>query len=78
MKSIIFSGTLKYKQIIQSRKKELVDVTIPKGHKVKIKEKKKRQILGPCQRAEKAVKHESDGETNCSWCLWNSPQRTRD
>ena len=21
------------------------------------------------------MEHESDGDTNCSWCTWNGPQR---
>ena len=35
-----------------------------------------RQILGPSQRTKKkktAVEHV--GNTNCSWCTWNSPQK---
>ena len=33
------------------------------------------QIFGPCQRADKAVEHDGDSDTTCSWCTWNSPQR---
>ena len=22
-----------------------------------------------------SVEHECDGDTNCSWCVWNGPQR---
>ena len=36
---------------------------------------KDRQIFGSCQRAEKAVEHDGDGDTNCSWDAWNSSQR---
>ena len=31
-------------------------------------------IPGSCQRAEKAVEHKGDGDTNCSWYPWNGPQ----
>ena len=33
------------------------------------------QIPGSCQKAEKAVEHEGDGNTSCSWCCWNGPQK---
>ena len=23
----------------------------------------------------KTVEHESNGDTNCNWCTWNSPQK---
>ena len=39
------------------------------------RQQKNQQILGPNQRAEKDVKHESDGDTYSSWCTWNGPQR---
>ena len=35
----------------------------------------KRKKLKPCQRTKKAVEHEDDGDTNCGWCSWDSPQR---
>ena len=25
-------------------------------------------------RAEKAMEHEGNGDTNCSWCTWNGPK----
>ena len=41
-----------------------------------IKRKQKdREIPGSCQRAKKAVKHESDDDINCNWSTWYSPQR---
>ena len=33
-----------------------------------------RQIPGPCLRAEKAMEHERDSDTNFSSCPWNSSQ----
>ena len=33
------------------------------------------QIFRPCQRTKKAVEHEWDHDTNCSWHFWNSPKR---
>ena len=54
----------------------IVDFAVPIGRRVKKKRKpKNRQILGPCQRTKKAMEHESDSHTNCSWCNWNGPQR---
>ena len=38
------------------------------------KKQKDRQLLGYCQKAKKAVEHESDGNTNCSWFTLNGPQ----
>ena len=34
---------------------------------------KKRRILRSCQRIQKAMEHEDDGDTNCNWCAWNGP-----
>ena len=34
-----------------------------------------REIFRFCQIAEKPVERESNGDTNCSWCTWNSSQR---
>ena len=49
----------------------LVDFTISPDQRGKKERKwKDRQILGPCPRVEKAVKHEGDSDTSCSWCLW--------
>ena len=41
----------------------------------KIKKRNNRQILGACQRADKAVEHEYNSVTNSSWCSYISPQR---
>ena len=35
------------------------------------RKQKDRQILGSCQRGEKAEKHEGDSDTNSSWYTWN-------
>ena len=52
--------------------KQLFLFSVPVVHRGKIKEnKKERKILWSCQRAEKAVEHEGDIDTNCSWCPWN-------
>ncbi len=32
-------------------------------------------MSGPCLRAEEAMEHEVDGDTDCSWCTWNNPQK---
>ena len=54
---------------------QLVDFAILADHREKIKEKQEdRQILGSCQRAEKAVEHKNDDDSNWSWCPWNGPQ----
>ena len=39
----------------------------------KQRKRKKRQVLRPCQRTEKAVKHEDDGDINCHWDALNIP-----
>ena len=51
----------------------LVDFAVPPDHRVKIR--KARQIPRSCQKAEKAVKHEGDCDTNYTWSPWNSLQR---
>ena len=38
------------------------------------RKQKDRQILWSCLRAKNAVEHEGDGDTICSWCLWNGLQ----
>ena len=55
----------------------LVGFVIPTDHRAKIKESKKMDILGPCQRAEKDVENEDDGDTICCRITWNSTQRLR-
>ena len=39
-----------------------------------MKESRKILILRSCQRAEKVVEHEDDGNSNSSLCVWNSSQ----
>ena len=39
------------------------------------RKRKERQIFVPCQRTKKAMKHESDGDTNCNQCAWNNSRR---
>ena len=36
---------------------------------------KERQVLGTCQRTNNVMEHESNSDSNFSWCAWNSPQR---
>ena len=53
-----------------------MDFVILVDHWLKIKENKKMtQVLRPCQRTEKAVEHEGDGDTNGDWSTWNGPQK---
>ena len=40
-------------------------------------ERKEIQVLRPCQRTKKTVKHEADGDTSCNWPTWNGLQRVR-
>ena len=42
--------------------------------RVKIKQKD-RHILGSCQRAEKAVKQQDEGDNGCTGCPWNCAER---
>ena len=49
----------------------------PADHRVIIKESlKNRQIPWSCQKAEKAVQHEGENDTNCSLFTWNGVQRS--
>ena len=51
----------------------IINIIMDNIARVKNKRKQKdRQILGYCERAEKAVEDESDSDINCSWCSWNS------
>ena len=50
------------------------DHLISEGGEMK-ESKKIGKILGHCLKTKKAVKHEGDSDTNCSWCTWNSSQR---
>ena len=88
LKHTKFYLTLRFKWITQSRpedqtlinkkKKNMLSSEFCCSSRPKSKNKSKwldRQILGSCLRAEKAVEHESDNDTNCRWCSWNSPQR---
>ena len=44
-----------------------MDFPVLVDHRVKIKEKQKqRQVFGPSQRIEKAMKHEGDSDNNCN------------
>ena len=50
----------------------LVEFPVSADYRVKINESEKDiQILRSCQRAEKAVEHKGDCDTNCSCCRWN-------
>ena len=40
-----------------------------------VRRRKAVQIPGSCQRADKAVEHEGDSDTNRSWNTWNSLQK---
>ena len=39
------------------------------------RKQKVRQILGSCQKAEKAVEYEGESNTHCSLCPWNFSQK---
>ena len=41
----------------------------------KIEERKTRLVLGTCQRTEKVVEYDDNGDTYCDWRTWNSPQK---
>ena len=65
----------------------LVNFAIPADHWVKMKKskkkkkkkrKKRRQILGSCQRTEKAVEHKSQDNTNCSWFIGHNLRGSRE
>ena len=54
-----------------------VDFTAPAKHSENERKQKDRQILGSCQRAEKAMEYEGDSDTNNSWGIRNSSQELR-
>ena len=55
---------------------DLVGFAVPGDHRVKVKEIELiDKYLDFAKRAEDTVKHEVDGDNNCSWIPWNSSQR---
>ena len=54
-----------------NKKKEnlrIVDFAVITDQRGKIRKKrKKRQVVGPCQRSNKAVEHKGDSDTSCDW-----------
>ena len=63
--------------IIVNKKENLLNSGLchPGRQWVKLKDSEKRDISGPCKRAEEAMEHEGDGDTNYGWCIWNNRQR---
>ena len=50
-----------------------MDFAILVDHRVKVKERGKiSKYLDLTRELKKIVEHEGDGDTNCSWCTWNS------
>ena len=39
------------------------------------RKRKERQVFRHCQRTEKAMEYESDGNIDYNWCAWNDPQK---
>ena len=54
----------------------LVDFTVPVVNKDKNwnKTKKITKLPGFCEKAEEAMEHNDDVDSNCSYCSWNSVQ----
>ena len=82
------SGILRFKNIPnlgqttgpnnnQHKKKtcRIVDVAVPADHRVKLKEKEKKDKCMVIARKLKNVEHKSDGYTNCNWGCWYIHQR---
>ena len=65
--------------INKKRKKKIfsrLDVAVRAEHRVKIKENETRdKYLDLARELKIVVEHVGDGDTNSSWCTWNSPQR---
>ena len=40
------------------------------------RKQKQREVLQPCKRTEKAIKHESDSDINYNWCFRNGLPKT--
>ena len=53
----------------------LLNFDVPADHSGSKRDWKAIKIAGLCQRAEKAVENESEGDMNCFWSSWNSFQR---
>ena len=51
-----------------------MDFVVLADHRVKLKEREKRDKYLDLAREFKIMKHESDGDTNCNWWTWNNPQ----
>ena len=55
----------------------MLDFNVPANNRVKKDSEKINELLGSCQRAEKTAELEGDGDTNCSWSIWDITQRLR-
>ena len=44
------------------------------AHRETQRKLKERQVLRPCQRTKKVIKHEGDSDTNYNWCTREGPQ----
>ena len=54
---------------------QIIDFSIMEENRENQRKQKERQVLEPRKRTKKAVGHEGDGDANCNWHTWNSPQR---
>ena len=50
-----------------------MDIDVPTDHWVKLKESEQRDQSQDLARG--LEEHESDSDTNCNWCAWNSQQK---
>ena len=64
--------------LINKKKRNCIlqDFTVSADNRVKIKESEKiNKYLDLPRELKKAVEHEGEDDTNCSWCTWNGPKR---
>ena len=57
---------------IKKRTCKIVDFAVPADHRIKLKEREKKdKYLVLTRELKKTMEHEGDNYTNCDWCLWN-------
>ena len=59
----------------KTRSCRIVNFAVTADHRVKLKEREKRDKYLDLAIELKTIEHEGDGNTNCNWCTWNNPQR---
>ena len=64
--------------VLIKKNEEFVEFSVPVDHREKIKERKNKPIFRSCQRAEKAVERECQGNTTSCCCAWDGAWEPRE